>query len=449
MSHFGVQSNRSDEFPSRSMSRLENIEFNEKLNSSFIDFSPSSSVTSESDASDIPPPPPPPLEDDTDCSSDYDDETYHCINFSDSNSQTISDQNDTVKSMCRNSATIVVNENLNSDTTRDDCHGSNDESSHRCTAKRESGVRIQARTSTCCTGEFKCSSKNGSNYNQQIDVACDEGDDDIDANCDHCNVECEHEDYSYVIHSTCRRSKCKNSTNDGRIDTNNTIASFDSMNNCDKIINSSSVGWRHTDRSHTNFAAIDNGTDDVSSLIESDIPLESEHLVDTNLCSNRPSLHLSAVRPKYHFDPPILSEDGNGGGHNMNHTLRACFLILNVFALRCSFDHWRRKTKHEEQSASSLFDPLSFEQGHNTGILSLVSSNQNSSSSILSLDAFSISSLRIRRRPISSPFHVSSSIRIQYRHRYHSLTFHVRSPLCISGDDKSKLTRESAMLLSG
>lgn len=411
MSHLGVQvePNRSEEFPSRSMSTLENIEFDEKLNSSILDLSPSSSVTSESDASGIPPPPPPPLEDDTDCSSDYDDEMCH-IDFSDSFSQTISDQNDTVKSMRRSSATADVNENLKSDATRDDCHGSNDENSHPCTAKRENGV-------CSCIGEFKCSSKNVSNCNQQIDVACEEGDDDIDINCDHCNVECEHEDNTYAIHSTCCRSKCKNSTNDGRIDTNNTIASFDSVDNRDKIINASSVGWRHKDRSHTNFADIDNGNDDVSSLIESGIPLESKYHVDMNLCSNSPSLHLSTVRPKHHenkstlgseqIDPPVLNEDGNvGGGSDMNHTLRACLLILKVFALRCSFDHWRRKTKHYEQSASSLFDHLPFEQGHNTGILSLVSSNQNSSSSIISPDAFS---------PISSLFHVSRSI-IQYRH---------------------------------
>ncbi len=420
MSQLGVQveSNRSDEFPSRSMSRLENIEFDEKLNSSFLDFSPSSSVTSESDASDIPPPPPPPLEDDTNCSSDYDDEMSHCIDVSDSFSQSISDQNDTVKSMRRSSTAADVIDYLKSDAARDDCHGSNEENSHPCTAKRENGV---------CSyiGEFKCSSKNVRNCNQQIDVACEEGDDDIDINCDHCNVDCQHEDYSFAIHSS--RSKCKNSTNDGRIDTNNTIASFDSVDNRDKDINAASVGWRHKDRSHTNFTVIGNCNDDVSSLIEPGILLESKYHVDMNLCSNSPSLHLSTVRPKHQenkstlgseqIDPPVINEDGNvGGGIDMNHTLRACVLILKVFALRCSFDHWRRKTKHDEQSASSLFDPLPFEQGHNTGILSLVSSNQHSSSSIISPDAFNISSLRIRLRPISSPFHVSRSIQIQYRH---------------------------------
>lgn len=400
MSHRAVQDKNSsaNEFPSRSMSREENFEFDERLNSRYSDFSPSSSVTSsESDISDIPPPPPPALEDDIDCSSsssDYADESSRCSEISDRNSPPpTSDRKDTVAiictSLCRISTTVDNNDTKMNDKTHAGCEVNNDERSHPC--------------SQDCTDAQ--SHTNVSNSNQQTSIACESDDDDgIDKNCDHYNEECEHEDGS--------NGKIDHITNFG--------VGFDDIN--DKFINASIVGFKDEDNGH-NFSTLedDNGT----SLIEPVIPqfddpsisLERIYHADLHHCSNNSSSSPLSVRSIQHeiettpdsasIDPPATDEDKTDptrcphlADHqfDIHHTLRACFLILKVFALRCAFDHWRRKTNYEYLSSELCDD---------SGMLSLTS-NYNSSSSILSPDSISITSLRsFRYRPSSSSFHVS------------------------------------------
>lgn len=457
MSHLVVpdESDRlTNEFPSRSMSRSENIIFEEKLNSRICDCSPSSSVISGgSDISDIPPPPP--LEDDDDA-----DAISHCSYISNSILHLASNRIDTVESIrsgiCRSSATAVTNQKP--DVAHSGCHDSNDDNSNPCSVKWENGNRIQARALTCGSDEVECS-----NTNNQIAVACEDDDDEIDMNFDLSTGASEYEDCRKAKDSTCCGSKCNNSATGGRVD-HKAIDGFDFWDIRDKIIAASCAGWRHEDSSIAIFENVQDSDDDVSSLIGLSIP----RLENSRHWSDDSSLSLRSVRSNHQnqsrlgtarVDPPALNEDGDAPSASLfpvdhrsdiNRALCDCFLILKVFALRCTFDHWRRKTKFEEQSSSSLFEPLSFDECGDFDMLSLLSSNSNVSPSILSPDAYSVASVRnVRLCPMSSLFHVSRSILSQFQHWYHALTFNGRNLTCIRGRNKSNLTRLLTMFLSG
>jgi len=420
MSHLSDQdeSNRPvDKIPSRSMSREENIEFDEKLNSRIFDYSPCSSVSGESDLSDSPPPPPPPLDDDFDCSD--------CGNpWSD-----INDYDD-------DRVTVGTNANQNTAVARDDGESGNE---GNCSVKWEHGDYNYNTTSPFRRSTCKHSPTDVS-YKNQLIVAL-EIDDNIDENCDHCSVE--HEECSHVIDSTSCRSICRNSAADcGSVIQKPAIECDDDNDDNDKNIDASSgVGWGHGDYCHTNVVDTEDDKCDLLSLIEPVIPrferssisLERNppaamdhrsHNSSLTQLSKR-SMHLTTQSALGNalIDPPTSDEDGNARGsylgHHqsvLNHTLRTCFLILKKFALRCAFDHWRRKTNYE-QTTYSTPESLSLAPHDNLGVPLFLSSNHSISSSILSPDAFSITSLRsLRRRPLSS-CHVSLPVQIQLSHR--------------------------------
>lgn len=430
------ESNRSVEnIPSRSMSREENIEFDEKLNSRIFDNSTCSSVSRESESDiDSPPPPPPPLDDDLEC-SDCGNETSRC---SDINVHFYGDRVTICRSLCRSSTTVGTNDNQNNDVARDDGESDNEGNSHCCSVKWEHGDCIQTRFSTSLRSTCNHSTTDGNTINRQI--VGREIDDEIDENCDHCSVECEHEDCS--VPTSCR-SICKISAADGGNDIRQTAVDCEDGDDDgnDKNIDASNVGWGHGEHGHTNNVEnIEVGKCEVSSLIEtynhrfggSSTTLERKPPAVMHHRSNNSSFFQLSMRLMHHntqstlapalIDPPTSDEDENARGsylgHHksvMNYTFRACFFILKKFALRCAFDHWRRKTNNE-QNPYSASESTSLEPCDNLGIPSFLSSNRSISSSIHSPDAFSITSLRsLRRRPLLS-CHVSLPVQIQLSH---------------------------------